>query len=76
MSERGDITRNFRHPILEEIPIGVEMETPDGVPCYVAGRSDENPGRFVVVFDPDGDRHVREMWPAKLRGFKVNGRTL
>ncbi len=76
MSERERVhTRNFRHPIME-LPPGTRMESPTGIACYVAGRSAVHPGKLTVVFEVGGKELTQHMWPAKLRGFRVNGEAL
>ena len=76
MSERERVhTRNFRHPAMD-IPAGTRMESPTGIGCYVAGRSALMPGRLTVVFEAAGRDVTQHLWPAQLRGFKVNGEAL
>lgn len=52
------------------------MESPTGIACYVAGRSAVHPGKLTVVFEVGGKELTQHMWPAKLRGFRVNGEAL
>lgn len=68
-------TRNFRHPHMDLEP-GTRLESPTGIACYVAGRSQQQPGRLTVVFQAGGREITQHIWPASLRGFKMNGETL
>ena len=63
----GARTRNFRTPVLDELPgTGTPFTLPDGRRGWIAGPSTEA-GKLVFV-QTGVPRRVTDVWPAELRG--------